>query len=155
MVSLFASVLGKKLVMTTAEIILLGVAVVLLFIFIKDGRKKLIEKMKQRKEKKESDRKYQEDIRVRNAQSIEKFTFAQLVGDKRVDLNKEQEENVRQANENEENDPLKKKELPKFELKQNDMPSRTDAETRIIVCKNCGAQYNKNYGACPKCGSMN
>lgn len=155
MVSLFASVLGKKLVMTTAEIILLGVAVVLLFIFIKDGRKKLIEKMKQRKEKKESDRKYQEDIRVRNAQSIEKFKFAQLVGDKRVDLNKEQEENVRQANENKENDPLKKKELPKFELKQNDMPSITDAETRIIVCKNCGAQYNKNYGACPKCGSMN
>ena len=121
----------------------------------KEKEKHEVQRKKQRKEKKESDRKYQEDIRVRNAQSIEKFKFAQLVGDKRVDLNKEQEENVRQANENEENDPLKKKELPKFELKQNDMPSITDAETRIIVCKNCGAQYNKNYGACPKCGSMN
>lgn len=142
--------------MTTTEVVLLGIALVLLFIFIKDGRKKLAEKLKQRKEKRESDRKHQEEVKVKNAQSLNKFKYAQLVGDKRVDLNKEQaQNNQKQADEDKENDPLKKKELPKFELQQNDMPSITDADSRVVICPKCGAQYNKNFGACPKCGTPN
>lgn len=114
--------------MTTTEVVLLGIALVLLFIFLKDGRKKLAEKLKQRKEKRETDRKQQEEVRVKNAQSLNKFKYAQLVGDKRVDLNKEQAQNNEKQKDDKKDNPLEKKELPKFELKQtNPMPS-SDAD---------------------------
>lgn len=147
--------LKKKVVMTTTEVVLLGIALVLLFIFIKDGRKKLAEKLKQRKEKRESDRKHQEDVRVKNAQSLNKFKYAQLVGDKRVDINKEQAQNNERQTDDNKDDTLEKKKLPKFELKQKDMPSITDADSRVVTCPSCGTQHNKNFGACPKCGTPN